>query len=207
MRRISKCLALAAVLAGCDSATDSVDPASSSTGTPAFAAAGALVDPSSLTPPPPPGAVCRADGAGTICHTEVSFPSVNDPVFDLPCGTVYETGSDVRHGIRWYNSDNKLVKRFVTQDAEATWSLSPTGAGPTVTATTHANWRNDYAVPGDVSTGPQVTHGDGLTVQAPGFGVIAHIAGLDPPDGPHRGIFHDIDDPAVAAKLCAALTR
>jgi hypothetical protein len=33
------------------------------------AAAGPIVDPNTLTPVPPPRAVCRADGSWTICHT------------------------------------------------------------------------------------------------------------------------------------------
>jgi hypothetical protein len=48
-------------------------------------------------------------------------------------------------------------------------------------------------------------HGNGFTLQAPGFGVIAHIAGLDLPDGTHHGVARVIEDPAVAAELCSAL--
>ena len=99
------------------------------------AAAGPVVDPSTLQPPPP-GAECRADGQSIICHTSLVLTPVNEPVAELPCGTVYETSNDVRRGIRWYNSDGKLVKRFVTQDLEGTWSLSPTGASPTAKLTT-----------------------------------------------------------------------
>jgi hypothetical protein len=62
-----------------------------------------------------------------------------------------------------------------------------------------------YAVPGDESSGPTIFHGDGFTVQAPGFGVIVHIAGLDLSDGAHRGVIRFIEDPEVAAELCAAL--
>lgn len=170
------------------------------------AAAGPLVDPSTLQPPPPPGAECRADGQWIICHTSLVLTPVNEPVAELPCGTVYETSTDVRRGIRWYNSDGKLVKRFVTQDLEGTWSLSPTGAGPTAKLSAHDNWRNVYAVPGDESSGPTTFHGNGITVQAPGFGVIVHIAGLDLPDGTHRGVARIFEDPEVAAELCAALT-
>jgi hypothetical protein len=173
------------------------------------AAAGPLVDPSTLQPPPPPGAECRLDGAWIICHTSLVFTPVNEPILDfqLPCGTVYETASDVRRGIRWYDSSTgKLMKRFVSQDFEGTWSLSSTGAGPTVTVTAHANWRNVYAVPGDESSGPTIFHGNGFTIRAPGFGVIVHIAGLDLPDGTHRGVARVIEDPEVAAELCAALT-
>ena len=57
------------------------------------AAAGPIVDPSTLQPEPPPGAVCRADGPWTICQTTFLANVVNEPILflDLPCGTVYET--------------------------------------------------------------------------------------------------------------------
>jgi hypothetical protein len=174
------------------------------------AAAGPLVDPSTLQPPPPPDSECRLDGAWIICHTSLEFHPVNEPILDfqLPCGTLYETADDVRRGIRWYDSNTgKLLKRFVSQDFEGTWSLSPTGAGPMVTVIAHANWRNLYAVPGDESSGPTIFHGNGFTIRAPSFGVIVHIAGLDLPDGTHRGVARIIEDPEVAAELCAALTR
>jgi hypothetical protein len=206
MRRFTECLILTTVLAACDSAGDLVDPASSARGTPSFAAAGEIVDPNTLIPVPPPGAVCRADGNGTICHTGTSLAPVNEPAWTPPCGTVYVTGTDDRRGIRWYNSENKLVERFVSEDVEETLSLSSAGLGPTATASVHYNSRDLYAAPGDMSTAVTEAHGVGLTIQAPGFGVIAHIAGLDPQEGDHRGIFHDVGDPAVDAELCAALT-
>ena len=170
------------------------------------AAAGPVVDPGTLQPEPPPGAVCRADGPWTICQTVFLVDVVNEPIidFDLPCGTLYETIYDLREGIRWY-LDGKLVKRFVSQNAEGTWSLSPTGDGPTVTIAFHANWRNEYAIPGDESSGPEVLHGSGFSVRAPGVGVIAHVAGLELPDGTHRGVLRFIDDPQVAAAVCAVL--
>ncbi|MGH3116449.1 MAG: hypothetical protein ACRDQ2_04945, partial [Gaiellales bacterium] len=62
------------------------------------AAAGPIVDPSTLQPEPPPGAVCRADGPWTICQTTFLVDVVNEPIldFDLPCGTIYETIYDLR---------------------------------------------------------------------------------------------------------------
>jgi hypothetical protein len=195
----------AALTTGCDHAVDSMDPASGTTITPAFAAG--AVDPNSLTPAPPEGAVCRADGQWIICHTSVSFAPLNEPSGDvLPCGPVYQTGTDERRGIRWYTSEGLLAKRFVTQDQEFTWSLSPTGAGPLVTLSAHDNWRNVYAVPGsDADTEPQPTHGNEVTIRQAGGGVIVHIAGLDGKDDTHHGVFRLFDDPAVAAALCAAL--
>jgi hypothetical protein len=114
------------------------------TGALAGPAAAATVDPDTLNPPPPPGADCREDGTWIICHTGLTFDAVNAPIddFGLPCGTIYETSNDVRRGIRWYGrADRTIVKRVVTQDVEGTWSLSPTGAGPAVSLSAHANWR------------------------------------------------------------------
>jgi hypothetical protein len=171
------------------------------------ALAGSTVDPDTLIPPPPPGAECSATGAFVICHTDFVESAVNEPIFDLPCGTIYLTINDVRRGIRWYDSsDLTIVKRLVFQDAEGSLSLSPTGEGPTVTVTVHANWRNvEFPDPFDESTWPTTFHGNGFTLSAPGFGVIAHIAGLDLPDGTHHGVARVIEDPAVAAELCSAL--
>jgi hypothetical protein len=158
------------------------------------AAAGPLVDPSTLQPPPPPGAECRLDGQWVICHTALEFAPVNEPILDieLPCGTMYWTGTDVRSGIRWYNADDgKLVKRF---------------AGPTATLVQHTNFWTYYAIPGDESSGSGPQHGSDLTISAPGYGVIVHIAGLSLPDETHRGTIRFPEDPEVAAELCAALT-
>ncbi len=46
---------------------------------PALAAARSLVDPGTLIPVPPPGAVCHAVGGGTICQTYLTFEPVNEP--------------------------------------------------------------------------------------------------------------------------------
>ena len=171
------------------------------------ASAGPTVDPSTLTPPPPPGAECRLDGRWIICQTSLVIELVNEPIVELPCGQIYETSTDVRSGIRFYNTEGLLVKRFATQDVEGTWSLSPTGEGPTVDVRAHANWWIILAVPGDESTGELTQHGNEFTASSPGFGVIAHIAGLDLPEGDHSGVFRVVEeDPEVAAELCAALT-
>lgn len=196
---------LGALLTGCHSAGDSVAPTGATSGVPALAAA--TVDPSTLTPPPPEGSVCRADGQWIICETSVAFAPVNEPGDELPCGSIYQTGTDERVGIRWYTSGGLLAKRFVKQDVDLTWSLSPTGAGPVVSVSAHANWRNVYAVLGsDPNTEPQPTHGLQLKISQPGVGVIAQIAGLGGKDETHHGVFRLFDDPAVASALCEALT-
>ncbi|MDQ3209283.1 MAG: hypothetical protein M3Q37_11860 [Gemmatimonadota bacterium] len=201
---------MATLLTACDRATEPADSSTQSTTTPAFAAGSKAVDPTALTPAPllvGAQAECRADGRWILCHTTLALEPVNEPVFDLPCGTVYETSTDVRLGTRWYAAaDSVIVKRHVRQDVEGTWSLSPEGAGPTVAISAHANWYDSqYADPNDIDSGVGAAHGE-FTAQAPGYGVIAHIAGLDRPDDTHRGVFRFIDDPAVASALCEALT-
>ena len=168
------------------------------------AAAGPVTDPTTLEPQPPPGSVCLDDGPWTICHRTTVDSWVLVPIFDLSCGQIYESAVDVRDARRWYR-DGKLVKRRVAQNAEATWSLSPTGAGSAVEVGIHANWWVDLAVPGDESTGSLTARGNFATVHLPGAGAALHIAGLDLPDGTHRGVFRFVDDPAAVQALCTAL--
>ncbi len=211
MRFVPLSLTLVALIAGCDRATDPESLNEVATA-PVLDATSKSVDPAALTPAPSQvgaTAECRADGRWIICHTELVFDNVDVPDFDIGCGMIYETSHDVRRGIRWYDAaDSVIVKRHVTQDLRGTLSLSPDGTGPTVNLTAHDNWYDSgYADPNDLDSGVRSSHGDGIAVQAPGVGVIVHIAGLDTPEGTHRGVFRDFSDPAIAAKLCAALTR
>lgn len=167
-------------------------------------AGGPIPDPSVLQPPPPPGAVCRADGPQVICDTFLDTTLENEPVFDLPCGTVYETSVDTRDGTRWY-ADNLLVKRRVVAHLTGTWSLSPTGAGPTVAVDGNWNWWIRLAVPGDESTGELTSHGTDVRVSGPGLAGVIHDAGISYPDDTHHGIARLLDTPEAAAALCAAL--
>ena len=168
------------------------------------AGAGEQIDPSVLQPPPPPGAVCRADGPYVICDTFIDSTFENEPVLDLPCGTVYETSADHRDGTRWY-VDNLLVKRRVVAHLTGTWSLSPIGQGPTVALDGSWNWWIRLAVPGDESTGELTSHGTDLRVSGPGLGGLIHDAGISYPDETHHGIARFFDTPQAAGALCAAL--
>jgi hypothetical protein len=163
-----------------------------------------IPDPSILQPPPPPGAVCRADGPYIICDTFLDTTISDEPIFDLPCGTVYETSTDFRDGTRWY-VDNLLVKRRVVAHLDGTWSLSPTGEGRTVAVEGNWNWWIRLAVPGDESTGDLTSHGSDLRVSGPGLGGLIHDAGISYPDGTHHGVARFFDSPDTAAALCSAL--
>ena len=160
-------------------------------------------DPANLVPAPPPAADCKQAGNYVICQTTFNVFNENEPIFDLPCGTVYDTSVDLRNGIRWY-LEGKLVKRVVRRQSTGTWSLSPTVDAPVVKVTSHGGWGEVYPVPGDESSQVGAAHGADLTVSAADYGVIAHIAGRDSADG-FRGTFMAPEDAEVAAELCAAL--
>jgi hypothetical protein len=172
------------------------------------AAAGPIVDPSTLQPEPP-NAVCREDGRQVICDTFLVEEVVNEPIadFDLPCGTIYETSHFRGDGTRWY-VDGKIVRRHVAASLDGTWSLSPTGAGPTVKISGHWSFWTVWTTPGDDSTAVDTrSSGSDFKLSAPGFGVINLSAGLTYPDGTHHGITPEFPfTPEIEAALCAALT-
>jgi hypothetical protein len=173
------------------------------------ASAGEIVDPNTLTPVPP-NATCRDDGRQIICDTFFVEDLVNEPItdFDLPCGTIYETSHYRGDGTRWY-VDRLAVRRHVAASLEGTWSLSPTGAGPTVNISGYYSVWTIWTTPGDDSTLVETSSsGNDFKISAPGFGVILQDAGLTyfPPDGTHHGITGGPFTPEVEAQLCAALT-
>ena len=171
------------------------------------ASAGGIVDPNTLTPVPP-NATCRDDGRQIICDTFFVEDFVNEPIadFDLPCGTIYETSHYRGDGTRWY-VDRLWVRRHVAASLEGTWSLSPTGARPTVNISGYWSVWTVLTTPGDESTAVETSSGNDFKISAPGFGVILQDAGLTYADGTHHGIAGQIPfTPEVAAELCAALT-
>jgi hypothetical protein len=172
------------------------------------AAAGPIVDPSTLQPEPP-NAVCREDGRQVICDTFLVEEVVNEPIadFDFPCGTIYETSHFRGDGTRWY-VDGKIVRRHVAASLDGTWSLSPTGAGPTVKISGHWSFWTVWTTPGDDSTAVDTrSSGSDFKLSAPGFGVMNLSAGLTYPDGTHHGITPEFPfTPEIEAALCAALT-
>jgi hypothetical protein len=166
------------------------------------ASAGPIVDPNTLTPVPPPGAVCRSSGERTLCHTVFIEEFANEPAFELPCGTVYETTYDPRTGLRWY-FDGLLVKRQVFSHADGFWSLSPTGDEPRVRFTRNRTWTDIYTIPGDEDSAVEVLRG--LDVHAFLPGGMIQVAGRQASETDMRGVFRFADSPEVADALCEAL--
>jgi hypothetical protein len=163
------------------------------------------VDPSTLTPPPPPGARCFTTGPGRVtCDTFLNFTLENAPDFELPCGMLYVTGTDFRDGFRFYE-DGLMVRRHVTAHFDATWSLSPTGDGPSVSLIARLSWWEVWPVPGEDNEGVLVAS-TGVDIKAisPGLGAFFQISGRTIADGTHTGIFTAFSDESIAA-LCGAL--
>jgi hypothetical protein len=168
------------------------------------AALAGSVDPSSLQPPPPPGARCHTAGGQIICDTVLNFDLVNQPDMELPCGTLYLTGTDYRDGFRFY-VDGKIVRRHVQGALNVIGSLSPTGAGPTIRLIAHWNWWAVWPIPGGGDE-DSVQDEFGLSLKAigPGLGAGFQIAGQFDPAGNHKGLFTAFSDESMLA-LCEAL--
>jgi hypothetical protein len=166
------------------------------------------VEPSTLQPPPPPDARCGPTGRYVICHTVIDFSVEAEAITDLglPCGTIYITATDVRHGLRFYEN-GLLVRRHVTAPSGVAGfiSLSATGEGPRLEVVGHLNWWSTFTVPGDESSESTTAHGLDIRLKSPDGGIIAIIAGRTDPEGAHSGVARFVDDPAIAESICAAL--
>ena len=165
----------------------------------------AQVDPSTLTPPPPPGSRCFTTGPGRVtCDTVLNSTLENAPDLEAPCGLLYVSGTDFRDGFRFYE-DGLLVRRHVTVAFNATWSLSPTGDGPSVRVIGRGSWWSLWPVPGGTDDDAVVTTtGLDIKVIGPGLGAQFQIAGRFDPEGNHSGLLTGFSDDALAA-LCEAL--
>ena len=174
------------------------------------------VDPTTLTPPLSPDAQCTQTGNYVICRLSDDETWANEPDSLLSCGRAYSTGSEHAEFTLWYQ-DGLLVRIFFKATESGTWSLSPTGEGPTVRFDSHRNSVILFAVPGDFDSATEIEHGMDFRIWRPGSGVMVHLAGtlIFSPDGSatHHGAGEfAIDEdgnliiPAKAdAALCEAL--
>jgi hypothetical protein len=170
------------------------------------ASAATPVDPATLTPPPPPGASCAQTGPSTVvCHTAISFSLVGEARFEIGCGTVYETSSDDRVGIRWY-TDGKLARRFLRGALDGTWSLAPDASGTVIDITGNWSATSYWTVPGDDDTLVQTEHGLEVHGTASGIGASLILAGKIDPDGDLHGV-NTVDEPIgeISAEAIATI--
>jgi hypothetical protein len=161
----------------------------------AAAASRTPVDPESLTPVPPPGADCwyRQDPHTVTCDTFLDFSSDHEAIFDVSCGSIYETAHDHREGIRTY-VDGLITHRTVKVVIEGTWSLTPNAdRGPVGRLDGRFGIVTDWATPGDDATAHSTNHGLRLSLAVPGSGTPLMWAGRIEDDGTTNGIRRGLD--------------
>jgi hypothetical protein len=129
---------------------------------------------------------------------------------------IYETATYESDPVRWHTPDGRALKTFDPETLDADWSLSPTGAGPTVHLFSQWNLHFEYGVPGDRSTRVLTGTGSYWQVTAKGYGLVWHDLGLvrfvtgsqdesAVTHGPTDSNYGDLD--LVLPKVCEILTR
>jgi hypothetical protein len=166
------------------------------------ASARTLVDPTTLTPPLKSFRICYELGPYVQCDTSGDVTYANRETDVAPCGLIYQSAHEVSNSTRFYQ-DGLLVRRAVQEQITGTWSLSPTGAGPTVAWAVNDSWDDHFTVPGDIDSFVRVVRGSSLRV--PALGSDMHLSGVFVEDGSgsYRGISTNGD--AAALELCALL--
>ncbi len=167
MRRSTLYLIMAAVLGGCESAADPVDPASGSEDAAELAAASGVVDESRLDPP-------LSTNFDWSCHLEAGSRPVcigQGPSFDNTDGwaladaacddgrLIYHNLSMKGIGVRHYDADYRLTDRRAHWLGRESFSLAPDGSGKT--ASGEANFFESfvYGVPADDATITETVRG------------------------------------------------
>ncbi|HET7030237.1 MAG TPA: hypothetical protein VFI34_06980 [Candidatus Limnocylindrales bacterium] len=163
-------------------------------GTIPAASAGSPIDPDTLTPAPPAGASCQQTGpSAVVCQTAISVAADGVPLFDIGCGTVYETSTEDLVAIRWY-ADGLLVRRFIRGDMAGTWGLTPDASGRAIPFVGHWTQHDTFSVPGDPDTVVEDATGLAFHATDPRLGADLILAGRIEPDGTLHGV-NRVDEP------------
>ena len=169
MRKLLSLLAIAALVA--------VVPVAS-----VQAASPHQVDPAGMAPPLNPSYdnwACTDTGTGPICRASLDDAWSNVDT-GLACDgrPIYETATYESNPVRWHTPDGLAVRTFDPETFNGRWTLSSTGAGPSITLKTQWNLHYDYLVPGDRSTRVLTSTGSYWQVTARGYGLVWHDVGL-----------------------------
>jgi hypothetical protein len=146
-------------------------------------AAPAGVDPSTLTPPPPASfdSQCVPQGGGTVCTgTEVAtFVDLDLGDAGLACDghAIIDNGQQIRDGRFKYDAQGRATDWFTRGTFREVWTLD--GVPGASNLTTHAQWsvKNDFRIPGDITSRTRAYRGEQLAVYGPN-GLVAHDPGV-----------------------------
>jgi hypothetical protein len=129
-----------------------------------------------LTPPPPPGAICQTTGSGIFCRGVINQSGTNVDT-GIACGTfnVLQTYSARTTYELWYNPAGLGTQGTFHDDVTSTYINSVTGT--TITANTHSTRVATFGVPGDRTTLTRTTTGAMNISTGTGFGLVTHDVG------------------------------
>jgi hypothetical protein len=173
--------------------------------------------PSTLNPPALSFETCQTVGGGTIASGSrvVSYgptdmgPCPTDASFD-----VFDQGTYNQHATRWYDQNSNLTRRHIYDHYTfGQWSNPLAGTVVPYTQTTVEN--DEYAIPGDMSSGTATFTGENMFHHGTGapllFGngrqVSSTVDGsLIESSGRNDFVLaFNENDPSVFAPICAAL--
>ena len=146
-------------------------------------AAPITVDPATLLPPPP-GSFdprCVAQGGGTICTgTEVATfvdLDLSDGGFACDGHAIIDDGQQIRDGRFAYDAQGRATDWFTRGTFREVWTLDGVPGAPQLT--THGQWsvKNDFRIPGDITSRTRAYRGEQLAVYGPN-GLVAHNPGI-----------------------------
>jgi hypothetical protein len=172
---------------------------------------------STLNPPPPSFEACQTVGGGTIASGSRSVSY--GPIDQGPCPTdasfdVFDQGAYDQHATRWYDRNGDLTRRHIyDQYTFGQWSNPIAGLVVPYTQTTVED--DEYAIPGDMSSGTATFTGENVYRVATGapllFGngrqVTSNIDGslIESAGRNDFVLAFNENDPAAFDEICAAL--
>ena len=150
---------------------------------PGALAAPVTVDPATLIPPPPASfdPRCVAQGGGTICTgTEVATfvdLDLSDGGFACDVHAIIDNGQQIREGRFAYDAQGRATDWFTRGTFREVWTLDGIPGAPQLT--THGQWsvKNEFHVPGDITSRTRAYRGENLAIHGPG-GLVSHDPGI-----------------------------
>jgi hypothetical protein len=185
---------------------------------PAIVAAKEVVDPATLTPPPPPefNPTCERVGNQIICEVVFTDPPIVDEPSGVVCGGTELLFSQERSvvGKRFYSAEGLLLRRHFHDDVNGTWTNPVTSV--TASFSGGSMTLHDLAVPGDAGSGTSRNAGSVRIYFADGGTIIQQDAGnlvidegtgtLLSQSGQHPFVdFFEAGDTSALDELCSAL--
>jgi len=161
-----------------------------------------------LTPSPPAGAACETSATGSVCSWSETFATPFPVPYGVSCGTfaVRVNLAGERNVTAFYGASGGLERRIRRSRYEGVLVNSVTGA--TVPHVGHFTIHDDLVAQTTTITGMlshTVLAGEGLVWRNIGRIVLSNANGAVLFEAGEHGTWDVLNDPGIAAELCAAL--